>query len=206
MDLVLSYLKWEMLPPALAAAVVFLGLLPYRKKRLKLRGKVSSLWREGALLLFTMFLAGLFAVTLVPHGFWKAVWSHGLLELPIPFSGGVNLIPFRSLTMLSVWAKNGNWSYILINFPGNIVMFFPLGFFPALLWAGADWRRALLCGSGCSLLIECLQLLVSRSTDVDDLILNTLGALCGYWTFLLLRRLAPSFSSKLICQQKQEDP
>lgn len=39
--------------------------------------------------------------------------------------------------------------------------------------------------------IECWQLLVGRAFDIDDLMLNTLGALCGFWLWLLLKRAAP---------------
>ena len=68
---------------------------------------------------------------------------------------------------------------------GNLSMFAPLGFFPALLWDGPGWRKALLTG-------VCSSLFVGRNSDINDLILNRLGALCGYWAFLLLRRLAPA--------------
>ena len=44
--------------------------------------------------------------------------------------------------------------------------------------------------------IEFCQLFVNRSTDVDDLILNTLGAFAGGLIALLLRRLAPRFTKR----------
>lgn len=48
-------------------------------------------------------------------------------------------------------------------------------------------------GAATSVLVECGQYLVVRSTDIDDVILNTLGALWGYGIYLLLRRLFPGF-------------
>ena len=72
----------------------------------------------------------------------------------------------------------------------------PLGFLPALLFRNPGWRRSALVGFGISLLVECGQYLVCRTTDIDDIILNTLGALRGYWIFLLLRRAAPNFTRK----------
>ena len=63
----------------------------------------------------------------------------------------------------------------------NIVLFLPLGILAPLL---RGKRRPLLftagTGAGLSLLIELSQLLNHRSTDIDDLILNTMGAILGF--------------------------
>lgn len=63
----------------------------------------------------------------------------------------------------------------------NIVMFLPLGFLVPLIWKQmANLIRILELGLGFSLFIEISQLLNNRSTDIDDLLMNTLGALSGY--------------------------
>ena len=59
-------------------------------------------------------------------------------------------------------------------------MFLPFGFFPALLFRNFGWRRALLTGVCVTAFIEVTQLLVGRAFDIDDLMLNTLGAFCGF--------------------------
>ena len=46
----------------------------------------------------------------------------------------------------------------------------------------------LLIGFGISFAIEVLQMFCGRTTDVDDLLMNTLGALIGYWMFLAAER------------------
>ena len=84
-------------------------------------------------------------------------------------------------------------SYMLL---GNIVMFLPFGFFAALLWRGYTWRRALVTGLGITGLIECWQLCVGRAFDIDDIWLNTLGVLCGYGLWRLVRRAVPGFAEK----------
>ena len=48
-------------------------------------------------------------------------------------------------------------------------------FFAALLWRGFNGKRAAALGLMITVCIECWQLLVGRATDVDDIILNTLG-------------------------------
>lgn len=98
--------------------------------------------------------------------------------------GTVNLIPFQT------FALDGHSLYILA---GNVVMFLPFGFFPGLLRSRCSWRWALAEGLCITLGIECWQLLIGRAFDVDDLLLNTLGVLCGYGLARLLDRLAPGF-------------
>ena len=80
----------------------------------------------------------------------------------------INLIPF---------SKNINW----IGHGLNVVLFIPLGVLLPLLWK--KYQRLLpvaATGLAFSVLIELSQLLNIRVSDVDDLILNTLGALLGY--------------------------
>lgn len=47
------------------------------------------------------------------------------------------------------------------------------------------------------------QYFIMRNTAVDDIILNTLGAICGYWVYRLLRKMFPGFSRKFICNITQ---
>ena len=66
-------------------------------------------------------------------------------------------------------------------------MFIPFGFIIPLLWNISN-RRVIIIGFCISLFIEISQLFLSRGTDVDDLILNTLGVLFGLIIFKLLYR------------------
>ena len=157
----------KMLPGALAAAAVLGIFWPWRKRRLAEKGLVSSWRREGALLLFAMFAGGMAVITLTPPGFdWLAALEEGW-QGPWFSLGTANLVHFATFGDL----------YILA---GNIVMFLPFGFFPALLFRNFGWRRALLTGVCVTAFIEVTQLLVGRAFDIDDLMLNTLGAFCGF--------------------------
>ena len=72
----------------------------------------------------------------------------------------------------------------------NMIMMMPFGFLLPLLWP--QWRKlwkVILAGLGFSLLIEVLQLFNTRLSDVDDLIMNSLGAGIGYLAWLLFTRL-----------------
>ena len=69
----------------------------------------------------------------------------------------------------------------------NTVMFAPFGFLLPVLWCKCrKWKVTVLAGFLLSLTIEVLQMFCFRATDVDDLIMNTLGAGLGYfaaWLF-----------------------
>lgn len=69
----------------------------------------------------------------------------------------------------------------------NAVMFAPFGFLLPVLWRGCrKWGVTTLAGFLLSLTIEILQMFCFRATDVDDLLMNTLGAGFGFfaaWLF-----------------------
>ena len=108
-----------------------------------------------------------------------------LPQLLTPFPMGISC-HFRSY-----------WSVFL--FLGNIGMFLPIGFFPVLLWRQGNLRRSTIVGILTSLAIETSQLFIDRGTDLDDLILNTVGAITGYFLYRLLRVAAPGFTAKFTC-------
>ena len=66
------------------------------------------------------------------------------------------------------------------------------------------FTRAAAIGLGTSLFIEVAQYFLMRSTDIDDVILNTLGALCGWWMYLLLRQACPQSTQKFIVSQRSQ--
>ncbi len=84
-------------------------------------------------------------------------------------SNAINLIPFSD----PYFSRIG---YVL-----NGIMLMPLGFLAPLLWTSfrSAFRVGVL-GMCFSVLIEISQLCNFRSTDVDDVILNTVGAVIGY--------------------------
>ena len=100
----------------------------------------------------------------------------------------VNLIPFSD----PEYSKVG---YIL-----NVIMLMPFGFLAPTLFRDKRklWKTAL-AGALFSILIEGSQLLNYRSTDVDDVILNTLGAVIGYGIYRLFSRLFRKDVEKTPC-------
>lgn len=179
----------------LGALALFLLLRPLRRRRLAAAGRSSPPLREAFLALFWMFCGGMAMITVTPR--WT-VWAfvdlvHGRrwngAGYPFFEPGNVNLIPFDT------FAADGYSLYILA---GNLLMFFPFGLLATLLYRTFSWRRALLTGFLITLFIECCQLFVGRTFELDDLMLNTFGVLCGFWTALIFRRIFPRFAGRLL--------
>lgn len=103
----------------------------------------------------------------------------------------VNLIPFKTLYqyLFQTNAHVDSWNVVsLLNITGNILLFSPIGFAVPLFWdRWRSFKKVLLLGLAVTLFIEIIQLFIGRSTDVDDVILNTIGVLLGYGIFSLLK-------------------
>jgi len=192
----------QMLPCMCAALALFLLLRPLRLRRLARLGLSSGPWREGGLLLFVMFCAGLAALTLFPAYFWtRDYWRSALageLALFPPVDWEIQLKTLQLQPFQEVLrAFRGPWVMFLML--ANIGIFCPVGFFPALLGRKPRWWKSLLIGLCASSLIEFVQFFIARSTDIDDVILNTAGALAGYWLFCLIRSIFPGFIARFQC-------
>lgn len=97
----------------------------------------------------------------------------------------VNLIPLVNILDYDIKREAA------INIIGNISMFIPTGVIMPILYKRLDcFWKVLLAGAGLSFVIEVIQLLFPGSvTDIDDLILNTLGVAVGYGIYAACKRL-----------------
>nr|UWI48477.1 VanZ family protein [Clostridioides difficile] len=104
-----------------------------------------------------------------------SIWDIGRYDEIIRLNE-INLIPFSS---------SGALTYIL-----NIIMFMPLGFLLPLIWERfRNFISILWTGLGFSLAIEICQLFNRRATDIDDLMMNTIGAILGYFIWICINNL-----------------
>ena len=81
--------------------------------------------------------------------------------------------------------------FFIWNVIGNMVLFIPTGILLPIVYGNLDnpWKVGIT-GALISLSIEILQLpFASRATDVDDLILNTLGVIVGYGIYTAVKHL-----------------
>ena len=111
----------------------------------------------------------------------------------------MQLAPLREIRR----AVRGPWVMFLVV--ANVVIFLPVGFFPALLGRRPRWWKALATGLITSGTIETIQYFIGRSADVDDVLLNTAGVLGGYGLFCLARALFPRLIAGFQCQTRGDD-
>ena len=97
--------------------------------------------REAALLIFVMFCAGLAALTVFPAYFWTAYhWQEALagheVFFPLtPLSESIQEIQWTPMVLQNL--REGGWAgYMAI---ANLLIFCPVGFFPALYAGTSDW-------------------------------------------------------------------
>ena len=131
---------------------------------LKKIGKKQTLLHNIILLIFCYYIIGVLTMT-------------GIGKLH-SFSPNIVLIPFLDMT-------KGSIDTIL-----NIILFVPLGFFlPFLYKKYKNICNVALIGFVFSLSIEMVQMFGRGSTDINDLITNTLGTILGFVFYKLLSKV-----------------
>lgn len=136
------------------------------------RGRIINKRRELTLITFFSYVMGVLSQA---------------LKLGNKETSFINLIPFKIIIRDIKGLIDGNYLLFLINIVGNIVLFIPIGILIPILWKIKD-RYVILIGFLISLSIEITQLFLDRVTDVDDLILNTLGVIIGLLVYKCVKK------------------
>lgn len=99
-----------------------------------------------------------------------------------------NLVPFQEILRFWNYRQQLGFTAAFLNLTGNVIGFMPFGFLlPVMSCRMSRFWITVPLGFFLSLGVETIQLFTRvGSFDVDDLMLNTLGALLGYLLFLLL--------------------
>ena len=141
--------------------------------------------RETVLLLMYINLAVIIRFTFFPMSKADGHIQPLVFDIATAFPFRVNLLP---LVNLFDYESKRN---LLLNVIGNAAMFIPSGIVLPFVYKRLNsFWKVLLAGIGISLCIEIIQLPFSvRATDIDDLILNTIGVIVGYGIVTLIRCL-----------------
>ncbi len=153
--------------------VMILGV--YKKKQETiLQGFIQSSFLVYVFMVLT--LTGYFILfrEVAAHGWWQRVLQR------IQTKERINLHPFLMFKQFRLAST---------QVIGNLVMLLPLGIYVPLLFPGlSGFFRVFIICLVVSISIELMQLITSvRSTDIDDVILNTSGAVAGYIIYKFLR-------------------
>jgi glycopeptide antibiotics resistance protein len=163
-----------------ASLIVAPCWLVFRAYRLRTSGSSLSLAREILLLIFVIYLSGLAVATLsLNHN------SRSVADAMV----GVELRP--NLATLTCFAANAR-GFCMHNAKGNVMLFLPFGILILLVWRRLGFWSGMLIATALSVSIELLQYFSrafgsNRAVDVNDVILNVLGASLGLLFMSLLR-------------------
>lgn len=101
-----------------------------------------------------------------------------------------NLVPLKEITRYFRYYRTLGMPLFLINIVGNMVAFMPFGFFlPIISRRSRKWYNTVSFGLIFSLILETLQLIFKvGSFDVDDMLLNMVGAGLGFLVYRTVQR------------------
>ena len=140
----------------------------------------SVFWAYCAVMAWLLFGRSRFVIT---DGYWNTLSRH------------LSLTPLHTIRLfINVLVGDygeGVRRSAIVNLFGNVLMFFPLGFLPPLLWKPFQkfWKM-LLWGGLIIIGVELIQLFaLVGNCDVDDLLLNLVGIALGYGLYGLTKWL-----------------
>jgi glycopeptide antibiotics resistance protein len=108
--------------------------------------------------------------------------GHMMFRFGGTHEGSPNFVPFR--TIFQYLRGEKGWLIAILNLVGNIVLLVPVGFLVPLIFAKMTWKKSLFPALASGFIIEGLQAVLRVGIfDIDDVILNGLGVLLGYWLF-----------------------
>lgn len=110
---------------------------------------------------------------------------------------------FKLSTITVNWIPFINFFLDPSQYLANIILFLPFGFLFPLLASKNNLRSILLWGMAFSFSIELLQAFCLRTPDINDLLMNTLGAVLGYLLFTLFHRKIALLHASVQIEHKQ---
>ena len=169
--------------PFIFLEIVFLAIWLLIRIAIWIKQKRIDRKREAVLLLMYINLAVIIRFTFFPMSKVDGRIQPLVFDIATAFPFRVNLLPLVNL--FDYDSKRD----LLLNVIGNAAMFIPSGIVLPIVYKRLNiFWKVLTTGIGISLCIEIIQLPFSvRATDVDDLILNTIGVILGYGIYALIR-------------------
>ena len=115
---------------------------------------------------------------------------------------GFNIVPFQEIFRYEIGSRK-----FIYNVLGNILIFVPFGYFISRAIKPRGVATIIIDSVLTSLTVELVQLNIGRSFDIDDIMLNMVGGIVGYFLYVgldaiynhLPRFLQRDFIYDLIC-------
>ncbi len=151
----------------------------------------TSFYKKWLATIFVVYLLVVAAITIIPER---------IARLRVPRSNHINVVPLSYSFECLFRTRRAHpdlTGFCVRNTVGNVVLFLPLGILlPMLSERSRRFRRMLLTAAFLSLSIETIQFFLrfvgnDRAVDIDDVLLNTLGALLGFGIYKLAIAMGP---------------
>jgi len=143
--------------------------------------------------LISIVVFAAYIVVLIKVMVFKAIPAIRIGHLMINFGGthyeigSPNLVPFT--TIVPYLLGSHGWIIAGVNLVGNIAPLVPLGFLLPFVFRKMTWKKSLVTAVIAGLTIETLQTILHVGIfDIDDVMLNALGVMMGFWAFLILSK------------------
>ena len=108
-----------------------------------------------------------------------------------------NLVLFQEIKRFWNYREQLGIFATATNLLGNVLIFLPFGFFMAMASKYRSFLSTLIYSFALSLTIELSQLFMKVGCfDVDDLLLNTIGGILGFITFLICNVIRRNYAKK----------
>jgi glycopeptide antibiotics resistance protein len=139
--------------------------------------------REALLLLMYINLAVIIRFAFFPRALVNGHIQPLIFDAKAAFPFRINIVPFVNLLQYDSTRD------IIWNVVGNTALFIPSGIILPIVYHKLNtFGKVIAAGAIISLFIEVIQLpFTSRVTDIDDLILNTLGVMIGYGIYSFVK-------------------
>lgn len=134
------------------------------------------IYKELLMLSFAIYILCLFQVVTFQD---DVTWSSN------------NFIPFREIMRYDITSR-----LFIKNVLGNMILFLPFGFFVSYYLKTDKIPLPIILSIIASVSIETVQMCIGRVFDVDDIILNVLGGIIGYFCYKILKKtgdISPKF-------------
>jgi len=151
--------------------------------------------------LISTFILIVYSVILIKVMVYKDVPLIRIGSLMLNFGGTqvgpANLVPFK--TILPYLLGEKGLLIAAINLFGNIVLLVPIGFLVPFVFRNITWKKTLALAVAAGFVIEAMQVVLRLGIfDIDDVMLNAIGVIIGYWVFVILENWVRSGKYKTI--------
>ena len=166
----LIFLVYEILVSILPFMLIFSII---RKKQIQ-KGCSCSRFHDFSVIVFSFYIVGVYHFTGA-----GTIYDGFRYQLELRFDQ-LNIIPFSNAIDIV--------AYLL-----NVLLFIPLGLMTPVIWKDtSNPGKVIGVGFLFTALIELSQLLNNRRTDIDDVLLNVLGATIGFVLYRIFDKLTKS--------------